>query len=105
MERSDCISAKKLVDLLLSFDCVQHDREPTPVSGGTLDLVITRIDQTVDDVIVDPPHIISDHGLVTWNIPFKNQSSILEQRTTRNWRKLDHTIFRQAFLESALNNA
>jgi len=103
VEKPDCNNANRLKELLLSFDCVQHIGEPTYVAGGTLYLLITRTDKKIEDVAVDPPVIISDHGLITWKIPFKSQCSFIKQRSTCNWHKLDHTLFRQAIRDSALS--
>jgi len=84
VERTDCTSAIKLADLvcLLSFDCVQWVQEPTHTAGGTLDLVLTRADQLLHDVTVDPLNIISDHGLVARNIAFGKHSPDSSGKTT-----------------------
>jgi len=102
-EKPDCNNANRLKELLLSFDCVQHIGEPTHVAGGMLDFLITRTDQKVKDVAVDPPGIISDHGLITWKIPFKSQCPYIKQWSTRNWHTLDRTLFRRAIRDSALS--
>ena len=55
------------LDLIASFDCVQNvPLEPTHRDGGTIDPVITKSDQTLDNLKIDPPDVISDHSLVSW---------------------------------------
>jgi len=39
---------------------------PTHRAGGTLHLVITRSDQLIDNLTVQPPDILSDHSLLSW---------------------------------------
>ena len=102
VEKTDDVAAVKLATLLASFDCVQHVSQPTHAAGGILDLVITRSDQKLCGIDVDPHGIISDHGLVTFNLALDVQCPINEQRTVRNWKKVDRTLFRQAINESLL---
>ena len=50
---------------LASFDLAQHVTGATHKFGGTFDLIITGSDVAFESVEVDPPGIISDHGLVS----------------------------------------
>jgi len=50
---------------------VQHVRGPTHRCGGTLDLVLTFADQSLDGITVDPPGTISDHSLVVCQLLFE----------------------------------
>ena len=56
--------ATTLLNLLTTFNLVQHVTGPTHRHGGTLDLFITYSDCPVFDVRVDPADIISDHSLL-----------------------------------------
>ena len=67
IERKDDTDALRLLDLLSSFDCIQHVQEPTHTRGGTLDHVFTRRDEAIFDVNVDPAGVISDHSFIIWN--------------------------------------
>jgi len=59
VERDDR-HASALHDILNSFDFVQHvPHEPTHRCGGTLDLVITKSEQSLDALLVDPPGALS----------------------------------------------
>ena len=50
--------ATRLQDILASFDCTQHvPLTPTHRGGGTLDLVVTKSEQTLTEMKVDPPDI------------------------------------------------
>ena len=102
VERDDR-HASALHDILNSFDCVQHvPHEPTHRCGGTLDLVITKSEQSLDAMAVDPPGALSDHSLVHWSLPLLHQPPITTSREVRGWRKLDTDKFRSALLASSL---
>ena len=93
----------KLTDILDSFACTQHvPLIPTHRDGDTLDLIITKSEQTLHDVVVDPPNVISDHSLISWRLPLQHQPPIAVYRRTRRWMKLDKDGFRDALLNSEL---
>src|SRR6218665_894315 len=102
LERDDDGDAIRLLDLLASFDCIQHIKQPTHTRGGTLDHVFTRREDTVIDLRVDPAGVISDHSLITWRLKFTIMPPITSQKTIRNWKKVDRSAFRQALQNSAL---
>jgi len=55
-------AAKRLSDIMSSFDCVHHvPAVPSHVGGGTIDLVFTKAGELIDEVLVDPPGAVSDH--------------------------------------------
>jgi len=59
-ERPNESNTLTLFDILNSFDCVQHvPSVPTHKDGGTLDLIITKSEQQIEQLKVDPPGIIS----------------------------------------------
>ena len=60
-------NGKRLLRLLQSSQCIQHVRGPTHTGGHILDLIVTRDDEPVSDMVVG--EFISDHTLVTFNIP------------------------------------
>ena len=65
IDRDDDRHATTFQEVLNSFDCVQHvPHEPAHSSGGTLDLVITKSEQTLDSLAVQPRGALSDHSLV-----------------------------------------
>ena len=90
MEIADDRRATALRDLLASFDCIQHvPLQPTHRDGGTLDLVVTKAEQDVDDLTVDPPGVISDHSVINWSLHFHHQPPIVLKREARRWSKLN----------------
>ena len=96
-------NAVKLPDILDSFACTQH----VPLilnhrDGGTLDLIITKSEQTLYDVLVDPPNVIYNHSLISWQLPLQHQPPIAVHRMTRQWMKLDKDGFRDVLLNSEL---
>jgi len=57
------IHVSKFTDILSCHSLRQHVTSPTHVHGHTLDLLITRDDQSVAVLPVDPP-LLSDHSFV-----------------------------------------
>jgi len=95
--------AVKLSDILDSFDCTQHvPHVPTHIDGGTLDLIITKSDECPQGVSVDPPNVISDHSLVSWQLHLLHQPPISINREVRCWKKVDKAALRAALLDSDL---
>ena len=95
----DCIKTKQLME---SFSLVQHDDAPTHSAGGILDVVITRSDCDINNLIVDPP-TISDHGLITCTVPYACPASpVFTSRRVRGWKKLDLEEFRTVLSEGPL---
>ena len=63
-------NTKQLNDILDSFHCTQHvPLTPTHLKQRTLDLVVTKSDQLVERLQVDPPGVFSDHSLISWSVP------------------------------------
>ena len=95
----DCIKTKQLME---SFSLVQHVDAPTHSAGGILDVVITRSDCGINNLIVDPP-TISDHGLITCTVPYACPASpVFTSRRVRGWKKLDREEFRTALSDGPL---
>ena len=61
--------AKRLAELLTTFDMQQAVTQPTHTDGNTLDLVITRSDDCPSSCSVDPSNIISNHSLIVCDFP------------------------------------
>ena len=71
-------TAFRLLELLNNFDCVQKvPQTPTHIDGGTLDLVITKSEQCLEDLTVAPPDVMSDHSLLGWRLSFLQQPPTL----------------------------
>jgi len=94
--------ARRLHELLTSFDMIQNVNMPTHRCNGTLDLVITFADYKLDEVTVDPPGIIADHSLVVCRLPVEVGSSPVVSRQVRAWRQVDRDELRRALQNSAL---
>jgi len=106
VEKDRDSDATRLQDILDSFDCTQHVLlTPTHCGGGTLDLVITKSEQTLTEMKVDPPDVISDHSLISWCCPLDLQPSTVLSREVRGWAKLDCDGFRAVLLDSELCSA
>jgi len=103
VEATDDSATKQLHDILDSIHCTQHiPLTETHTRGSTLDLLITKSDQLVEDLQVDPPGILSDHSLISWRVPIQRQPSIVQQREVRSWARVNRDEFRAALLSSEL---
>jgi len=94
--------ARRLIDLLLSFDMVQHVRGPTHRCGNTIDLVITAAQCELSNVTVDLPGILSDHSLVVCRLPLTLEPAVVFKQYARGWRHVNRAKLRQALLDSKL---
>src|SRR6218665_3601557 len=88
-------------ELLKQFGLQQHVREPTFVRGGTLDLVITSDDVSVQDLLIHPPST-SDHSIVKFTLPPLHAQPIHAIRVVRGWKSLDCRTFSEQIRSSAL---
>ena len=68
LEDSSLPETVEFVAVLKQFGLKQHVTKSTHVSGGWLDVVVTRDHCQVSDVVVSPP-TFSDHGPVVATIP------------------------------------
>ena len=105
IERTDDAHSERLRNIIRSFGCVQNEPlVPTQRGGGTLDLLITKSEQCITELFVDPPSIISDHSLICWCVPFAHQPPIVETRDVRCWKKVSRDEFRSALVSSNLSD-
>jgi len=84
------------------FDMRQHVDVPTHRHGGTLDLVMTFADYELQQVSVDPGCILSDHKVVTCQIPVTVGQEEVAERIVRGWRRVDHGVLRRTLQDSPL---
>jgi len=79
--------ASKLSDILSCHSLHQHVYSPTHVHGHTLDLLITRDNQSVAVLPVDLP-LLSDHAFVVadCSCPLPPSTTSTACRQVRNWR-------------------
>ena len=100
---ADDVHTARLLDLLDAFGLRQHVDKPTHVSGHTLDLIITAVDTILSHLHVDPPNILSDHSLITCNLPISLQPVDRRRlRLTRRLNMVDSRIFSARVQTSSL---
>ena len=92
--------AARFVDLLCSFDCVQHVHDPTHRDGHTLDVVITPSYTKVCDISVGP--YISDHALVSYTLDIRRPRLQHQFDFRRSWRNFDNDSFLADLMTSRL---
>ena len=82
-------TALKFLDLLDSFNLIQHISMPTHKNGNILDLIITRLDeQIVCNLSVNDP-LISDHFVLHCNQNLAKPTKIVKTVTCRKIRSID----------------
>ena len=94
--------ARRLAEIIESFDLVQAVSGPTHRNGNTLDLVITRRDSQPVECDVQPPDMISDHGLVLCRFASASLALPRKSRRLRPWTKMDRTAFAASLRSSPL---
>lgn len=94
-------NATRLLELLTSFNLIQHIGQPTQTRGGILDLLIAQR-EGISDVTVEPPGCFSDHSLITWRLSFNQDRPSFVQKKVRRWHRLDCEGFRKALRKSPL---
>ena len=77
---------------------------PTHIHGNTLDLVISAEETQLGLIEIEPAGIISDHGLVTCDLPLKSgfRSIVHRFRSVRSWKAVDREKLRSAIQNSAI---
>ena len=81
---NDDVHATRFNDLLQTFDCVQHVREPTHRAGHTLDVVISRADTDLRRLSVGD--FLSDHAVVNFKLSLRRPASMPQPVMRRRWR-------------------
>ena len=102
VQDADDSDARRLANLLASFNMVQHVRGPTHHRGNTLDLVITPAQCQLDGVTVDPPGMLSDHSLVVCRLPVAVEPASVFEHQARSWRHVNRATLRRALEDSVL---
>ena len=96
------ISAGKLLQLLQTFDYVQHVKEATHKDNHILDLIISRS----DDHIVCRPSVqdptLSDHYAVRCKFLLAKPSFKRKEIAYRNLKRINFDRFREDIINSAL---
>ena len=86
-------SAAKFLNLLEVFGLQQNVSKPTHKHGHTLDLVITRLSESlISDMNVLNP-MISDHHTVLFKLMIDKPKFRKERIFFRSWKKIDRTAF------------
>ena len=58
------VEGRRSMDMLISFRLNQHVNQPTHCNGHTLDLIVTRMSESLVTKIPLVDHYISDHATV-----------------------------------------
>ena len=93
----------RFTSLLSDFGLRDIVRQPTHQRGHQLDVFITRTDQSVASVAVDPP-LMSDHSLIvaTFDAASVKQSADGAVLWRRRWQTFDYDSFASEFRQSEL---
>jgi len=105
METVDDPAAIKLLDILSMHSLTQRIKGPTHDCGHTLDVLITRSDQIINSINVDPP-LLSDHSLIVASVDIHvSRKYNVSRQARRSWRSLDVELFARDLRQSALTLA
>ena len=103
-DRPDDPLTLRAAELLDMFGAVQCVSGVTQDRGGTLDVVITRVEDRPTAVdIIRAPGGASDHRLVAWSFhAAKVETPVYKTQRRRSWRKFDVDQFRADLQSSAV---
>jgi len=73
-----------------------------PLTPTHTDLVYTKSDDVIRDVVADLPGAVSDHSLIHWRIQVHIPTPHVAPREVCSWRALDEESFCCALLQSDL---
>ena len=110
MENNDDPDVKKFQQLLQQYDLTQHIDSTTHISGGILDLVLTRhCDKNslkIDNIQITQTVTTSDHFLLTFSCMFSHHlKSDQVLASGRKINDIDLESFKTDILDSELSNA
>jgi len=102
LDVTDDYASVKLLHILEVHGLTQHVLQPTHDRGHTLDVFITRSDQSVLSLNVDPP-ALSDHSPIVASVNLQVFHRYTVSRVAwRCWRSLDVNTFADDLVHSAL---
>ena len=87
-------STMRMSAILDVFNLKQWVSESTHTGGHCLDVIITRHDTALNNVLVYPPQTISDHSLLTFNLTRTAKSNRPVTKRVRIWKNLVIEDFR-----------
>ena len=94
--------ARPLLQLLESFNLVQHVKDATHTAGHILDFVISHKDCALSSPVVVQPMSISDHHVVRYVIDVNRPPKKSVQIIKRNYRSFDVDVFNADVLNTCL---
>ena len=86
---ADDPDARRLDQLLVDFQAVQHVMSATHRCGGTLDLVMTFTGCPVDEINVGSAGVVCDQSLVVCRLPIHIGQATTAERLVRGWRRAE----------------
>jgi Reverse transcriptase (RNA-dependent DNA polymerase)/Endonuclease-reverse transcriptase len=104
LDDSAAAQSASFFNMLDDFGLSEWVKQPTHRQGHQLDVFITRANQPVSVVQVDPPLLISDHSLITasFSVPDQGVAVCRPQIQRRCWKRFDVEAFTVDFLASDL---
>ena len=85
--------ARPLIQLLESFNLVQHVKDPIHTAGHILDFVISHKDYSFTSPVVVQPMSLSDHHVIRYAIDVNRPVKKSTQTAKRNYRSFDVDVF------------
>ena len=95
VDETNDLEARRYINMLNSFDLIQHVDEPTHINGHILDHVITRNESKsiIKNVYVDTQ--ISDHFSVIFNLTLEKPVPVRKTVKFRKLKSIDEHKFRK----------
>ena len=99
----DNLQAKRLMDILESYNLRQHVTEVTHISGHTLDLVIIKSNDAFLSGVSTFDPVISDHSAVNINLLLQKPQFKKKTITYRKLHSIDYNTFCNDITDSPLS--
>lgn len=104
VDNSENKDATKFVNLLESFDLIQHVNQPTHARGHVLDLIITRSsEQLIEDIVVKDMQI-SDHFWIHCSLQGQKPRSVKKEISFRKMKSINIQHFEEDINASTLSS-
>jgi len=108
VERNNDPHAVNLLEIFDMFQLINHINQPTHISGGTLDLIVSTHDFPVYNSRIFPSGLYSDHSLIYVTLPMtrfdndrKNNKKI--KKLVRSWKNINESVFVTSVTNSPLS--
>ena len=101
VDNPDSVEGKRFINTLSGLNLEQHINTPTHIKGHTLDLIITRLSETVVAPMQSHAAVISDHLPLTFDLRIQKPPPVKVTITSRRLKDINAESFTDDVRQSA----